>query len=319
MIIPPDILINMKLHPEDQKILDDLERSEKIIFDENSLFDRVMVTENQIGRFLKFGDSYQAGIIDYAGYKGSFPYINYFFISLLLKPEIKDILILGMGTGEIATRFASNDNVKLVDIVEIDPLIPEVDEKHLGFYRNKKININIQDARVYVRNCKKKYDLVILDVFSQLGMPYRFMTVEFLEEVKCILTKNGIMAVNTFAAEDFESERNVIFKAQLKSFQKVFGNILLFPTVYGNYELYRQIFGLKHDIPDLTNVTLFASDSALFLNNHHQSPTGVKEKYLDDLYAEDLTIRKIKALYDKYEQDPEFTIQNLVSYLTSRD
>ena len=317
MIIPPNILINKKLHPEDQNNLDDFENSEKLIFEKESIFDRVMVTENRAGRFLKFGDSYQAGILDYSGYKGSFPYINYFFIALLLMPEIKNILILGMGTGEIATRFASNDGVRSVDIVEIDPLIPELDEKYFGFHLNKKINIHIQDARVYVRSCTKKYDLVILDVFSQLGMPYRFMTVEFLEEVKNILIKNGILAVNTFAAEDFESDRNVIFKAQLKSYQKIFSNVLLFPTVYGNYELYRLIFGLKHAIPDLTNVTLFACNSKLALNNPIPRQPDVKKRYLEDLYLGDLTTQNVRELYDKYEHDPDFTIQNLVRYLTS--
>ncbi len=185
MIISPETMITKNLHPEDIKILDNLECSEKIIFAQNTMFSgEVKVVENCLGRFLKFEDYYQGGIIDHPQYKGNIPYINYFFLSAAIKRDIKNVLILGMGTGYFINQLKSLlPETECIDVVEINPELVEIAENYFNFKKND-INIEIQDGRVFVRNCSKKYDLVILDIFSETGMAYRMMTKEFLEEIR---------------------------------------------------------------------------------------------------------------------------------------
>ncbi|MDD3014708.1 MAG: fused MFS/spermidine synthase, partial [Candidatus Gastranaerophilales bacterium] len=197
MIIPPEINMSKSLHPEDLEILDKYESSEKILFQTDSEFSRICVVENSLGRFLKFDDSYQSGILNYNSCPNNLPYINYFFISCLLKTNIKSILVLGMGSGYFISSFIKLlPHLKNIDIVEIDPDVIEVAHKYFNFKQNDHVNINIQDARVFVRNSKNKYDLIIMDLASHEGLFYRFMTEEFLYEVRERLNPDGILASN---------------------------------------------------------------------------------------------------------------------------
>ncbi|MCK7470111.1 MAG: fused MFS/spermidine synthase [Desulfomicrobium escambiense] len=136
-----------------------------------------------------------------------------------------------MGTGNLAMEFLKLlPEIKKIDIVEIDPAVIEIAGQHFDFIPDERININIQDARVFVRNSKIKYDLIILDIFSEQGLSYRFMTREFFLEISRALSNNGILASNIFSLWDLNSEKNTVFKALFNTYKSVFNAIKLFPA-----------------------------------------------------------------------------------------
>ena len=113
MIIIPEYLA---IHEPDEKLLEIINNKEfkdKILYEKRSDFHHIKVVENEIGRFLHYKDTYQAGFIDTQVYKGNLPYINYFAIPYLINPDIKNILLIGFGTGKIV-----NDWEKLFDNLE---------------------------------------------------------------------------------------------------------------------------------------------------------------------------------------------------------
>ena len=321
MIIPPEIMITKQLHPEDTKILDDLECSEKIIFRQKTSFNNeVRVVENKLGRFLKFEDNYQGGKINHPSYKGNIPYVNYFFLASAMKNDIKNVLILGMGTGYFVNQLKTIlPEVNKIDVVEINPELPDIAVKYFDFQESG-IKLHFQDARVFARNSSEKYDLIILDVFSESGMAYRFMTKEFLEEISNILTSDGIFVSNVFGLTDIDSENNIIFKSLFKTYSSVFDDNLIFPTNYGNYEFYKLLIGLQHDLSDLTNIILFSCKEEIDIKTSKVLEIMDKlniniDKYVQDFYLGGLNLENTQILLDEDENHPEFFNQFLKKYV----
>jgi|GEM_PF-1152989 len=329
MIIPPEINMSKSLHPEDLSILDKYESSEKTLFQVDSEFNSISVVENTLGRFLKFDDSYQSGILNYNSCPNNLPYINYFLISCLLNPDIESILVLGMGSGHFISSFTKLlPCLKKIDIVEIDPHVTEIAQEYFDFKHNDRVNVNIQDARVFVRNSKNKYDLIVMDLASHEGLFYRFMTEEFLREIQANLNSGGMLASNLFGSPDFRQDNNLIFNSILKTYRAVFNDILIFPTIYGNYEFYKQSLGLKHELPDLTNMILFATDSGFNITKDELvlralnlketcNLTEIKQidKYIEDMYEFDINLDNFSVMKDEWESDPQFNLDNLKKYL----
>ncbi len=306
------MMITKSLHSEDAKNLDEMENEEITIFSQNISFgNEAKVVENKLGRFLKFNNNYQGGKIQNNLYEGNIPYMNYFFIAPAIKNDIKNILILGFGTGYFANQLKSIlPKVKKIDIVEINPELIEIAKNYFDFKSESCIEVKIQDGRVFVRNSEKKYDLIILDIFSASGMDYRYMTKEFFEEINNILTPNGLFASNIFGLTDINSPNNIIFKSLFKTYSSVFNDNIIFPTNYGNYEFYKLLAGFKHDLSDLTNIIIFSSAKEIDIRTSKVLEIMdfleiSLDKYVQDFYPDTINTENAKILLDKDENNPE--------------
>jgi predicted membrane-bound spermidine synthase len=110
-----------------------------------------------------------------------------------IKPTGSKVLLLGMGGGSIAHNL-----ILLgfdVDIVELDRRVPEIAEKWFG-YDPSSANLVIDDARHYIKNTKKKYDLIIMDLVSGEVQPSHVFTQEGLTEMKQVLEDDALVIVN---------------------------------------------------------------------------------------------------------------------------
>jgi spermidine synthase len=108
-----------------------------------------------------------------------------------------------------------------IDVVEIDPEIPPIATKYMGFSTDDKLRVQVEDGRVFIKKRLRhnppepKYDMVILDAFNGDYIPFHLMTREFLEEVK------GAGRRRRGVANVFSSNR--LFDAEFKTFVEVFG------------------------------------------------------------------------------------------------
>lgn len=329
MIISPDSVITKMLSVSDIDILEDIENTEEVLFETITDFNDIKVVKNKCGLFLKFEDSYQAGLLNTPLYQGNLPYTNYFLLSLVYNPEIKNILFLGMGSATIIKDFIKlAKKLKNVDIVELDPAIPDIATNYFEFEEKNPIKLYIQDARIFLRSIKKQYDLIICDAFSAEGMSYRFMTEEFFMEASEKLSKEGIFCSNVFSNENLNHSNNIIFKALYKTLAKNFSVIDIFPTRYGNFEMYRHVIGLKGEITDLTNVILMAqkknkklskndllNKSGYLQRNVNLLALKSLKKYASDLCEDKINLDSIKILKDNFIEDKNFTVENMSKYL----
>lgn len=115
-----------------------------------------------------------------------------------LKPEIENILILGLGGGGIVKKIRSFWPDSKITGVEIDPIMVSLGEKYLGFNKSE-VNIKISDAKGFINSAikkKQKYDLVLVDIYVKDQVPKEFDTTEFANKIKGILTKEGVAVFN---------------------------------------------------------------------------------------------------------------------------
>jgi spermidine synthase len=178
----------------------------------------------------------------------------------------ENALILGMGGGTLANLLA-NKNYH-VDAIEFDNRIIEAAKKYL--HLNKSINVYNDDARHFINtlaNSKKKYSIVIFDIFKGEVSPGYVLTAESLSILKKSLHPNAKVIINTHGYLDN--------KAGL-------GNLALIHTLKatgfyvsvhstGNLPEYRnlEIFATlnkKLNIPS----TLKYTDSAIILSDNKQ-------------------------------------------------
>ena len=134
--------------------------------------------------------------------------------------NFKDILIVGSGTGnDVATalRYTKAN----IDAVEIDPLVANLGERFHPEkpYSNSRVNLKINDARNFIKEVDKKYDLIVYSVLDShanlsskggVRLDSYVYTVESFYEAKKKLNKQGVMFLS-FAVST-EQMGNKIYK-----------------------------------------------------------------------------------------------------------
>ncbi len=260
ILIPEELAIK-KPKNELLKIINNKKFNDTVLYELNSDFHNIKVIENEVGRFLHYKDTYQAGIIKTAFYKGNLPYINYFLISYLLNPKVEKILVIGMGSGKLINdiEFLFN-NLKEIDCVDLEENIVDMAEKYFDFKQSDKFNFILQDGITYLRNCKKKYDLIITDVANNDGIDLRFLSEEYFSIVKKCLKKGGIFVSNMCASPDFVNPKNLFFKKYFPKYKSYFVNNLVFKGNFSDKVYYKSFFNLDERVIDITNVIIFSSD-----------------------------------------------------------
>ena len=265
-LIPEELAIK-KPDSELLKIINSKKFNDRVLFQLNSDFHNIKVIENEIGRFLHYKDTYQAGFINTDFYKGNLPYINYFLISYLLNPKIENILVIGLGSGKLVNdlEFLFN-NLKNIDVIDLEENIVNIAQNYFKFKPSEKFNFILQDGITYLRNCHKKYDLIITDVADNDGIDLRFLSEEYFSAIKKCLKKNGIFVSNMCASPDFENSENIFFKEYFSIYKKYFNNNLVFKGNYSDEIYYKAFFNINKRVIDITNVIIFSSCGDLKIN-----------------------------------------------------
>lgn len=234
---------------------------DKVLYEKNSAFHNIKVVENEVGKFLHYKDTYQAGFIDTAFYKGNLPYINYFLIPYLINPEIKKILIIGLGTGKLVNDFSKLfKNLKKIDVIDIEENSLEIAKNYFGFVEPENFSFYLQDGIVFLKQNKSKYDLIVTDVANNDGIDGRFLTVEYLKEIKKSLKKNGIFVSNLCSSAEFDNPKNKFLASILKKYSDVFKNVNLYKGNYSDKVYYKSFFDIEERVIDITNIIIISSD-----------------------------------------------------------
>ncbi|NLA24792.1 MAG: fused MFS/spermidine synthase [Bacteroidales bacterium] len=111
--------------------------------------------------------------------------------------EIKSVLLLGMGGGSIIKSLRNKYNCQApVDAVEIDPVVIDIANKKFNIDKKAQLTIHCADAWDYIKNCKKEYDLIIVDIFIDVHVPEKFYKQEFWLEIEKNVSENGFILFN---------------------------------------------------------------------------------------------------------------------------
>ncbi len=284
---------NMAIKKPDTKLLKIINKkkfNDKILYEIKSSFHKIKVIENEIGRFLHYKDTYQAGFINTNFYKGNLPYINYFLIPYLMNPKIEKILLIGLGSGKIVNDFEFLfDNLKTIDVVDIEENILNIAQTYFDFKPDEKFNFILQDGITFLRGNKKKYDLIVADIANNDGIDLRFLNDEYFAALKHSLKKTGIFVSNMCASPDFNNPENIFFKEFFPIYRKNFKNNFIFKGEHSDTIYYKVFFNLTERVIDITNVIIISSDKKYQIKKDENLINKIKklniniEEYIKDI------------------------------------
>ncbi len=276
ILIPEELAIK---EPDDVllKIVNEKTFNDKILYEIKSDFHNIKVVENEIGRFLHYADTYQAGFINTEVYRGNLPYINYFLISYLINADISNILLIGLGSGKIVNDFETIfKKLKTIDVVDIEENIPYIAKKFFGFKESCKFNFILQDGITYLRMNKKKYDLIVVDIANNDGIDLRFLNNEYFKLINKSLSRQGMFISNMCASPDFEHKDNLFFNKFFPLYKENFKNNLVFKGDYSDKIYYKSFFNLDKRVIDITNVIIISSSKYTEINPEKEAVAKIK-------------------------------------------
>jgi spermidine synthase len=168
---------------------------------------------------------YQDGIlqnrVDAQGYSLSLFTHALETLGLGYKPDAKSALVLGLGAGIVPMRLASQGIQ--VEVVEINPASWTAAAAFFHFEPSR-VRRHVADARSFVRGCRDRHDLVVIDLFQGDGVPDYLMTQEFFADIAACLRPGGIAVMNSFA----DLDRPQGFHHLLATARAAFADVLLF-------------------------------------------------------------------------------------------
>ena len=117
-------------------------------------------------------------------------------IARAYRPGMRSALVLGLGAGMVPMALAKAGVT--TEVVDIDPAAPRVARAFFGFDAAL-VRTHEADARTFVRGCRGRYDVVVVDLFHGDGTPDYLITREFFRDLRACLAEGGIAVFNTFA------------------------------------------------------------------------------------------------------------------------
>ena len=109
-----------------------------------------------------------------------------------------------------------------VDVVEIDLAVTRVARRFFGLERDAAIRTVNEDARWFAMQgaqAGEPYDVIFIDAFNDLSVPYHLTTREFTAQLKKLLAPDGALVVNVI--DDFNGGR--FLASYTRTLQSVFG------------------------------------------------------------------------------------------------
>lgn len=201
-------------------------------------------------------------------------------------PDVESVLLISGGVSGILDEVLKYD-VDTVDYVELDPSIITAGMKHLNIQFPQAVHLQQHDGRNFIRNTKKKYNAVILDLPDPTSLQLnRFYTYEFFNEVKAILLPQGIICFGVQGAENYISHDQALFLSTLhNTLKRVFNHVLIIPGE-------RNIFIASDRTLSSDIATLIASRKiqTTYVNKHYLSGrvtaerlSFIKQHIIDDV------------------------------------
>ncbi|MDI6817529.1 MAG: fused MFS/spermidine synthase [Actinomycetota bacterium] len=193
-----------------------------MVFAHESMYNDIFVGDQGDIRYLMFTEK-----LLQSGMNKNAPNMHLFNYTKLIdeaaahfKPQASDFLLIGLGGGSIPKALLAGREKIVVDTVEIDQAVIDVAYDYFDTPKQDNFRTIAMDGRMFLQATDKQYDVVILDAYNSLFIPYHLTTKEFFEELAVTLKPDGIAVLNVISNPEGEYSR--FFKSLLKTVNEVF-------------------------------------------------------------------------------------------------
>jgi spermidine synthase/tetratricopeptide (TPR) repeat protein len=158
-------------------------------------------------------------------------------LPLLLHPEPRQVLVIGMGSG-ITSGAVLRHPVERLDIVEIEPAVLEASrffaDLHGDVLKNPRTRAIVADGRNYLLTTSAKYDVIISEPSNPwIGGLASLFSVEFFQLARQHLRPDGLM-LQWLQGYNLYSDD---FRMVLRTFRSVFPSVTVWAPLLGDFLL----------------------------------------------------------------------------------
>ena len=149
--------------------------------------------------------------------------------ALLSHPDPRSVLVLGGGEGATVRELLKHRSVSDIVMVDIDGEVVDFCRKHLGAWHrgrfsSPKLKLVVDDARAYVENGGRRFDVIISDLPTPEGAgPVRKLyTIEFYRALLGRLNPGGVFVTQAGSGDFLQMDvHSVIHATARRAFKTV--------------------------------------------------------------------------------------------------
>lgn len=180
-----------------------------------------------------------------------------FFIENTGSEKKLDVLVLGMGTGTFAKQCKYYFPNSKIDGVEIDEKIVKLSKEYFEL-KDEEATVFVNDGRTFLAGSDAgMYDIVMVDAYHDITIPFHMSTAEFFSEIKQHLNPGGVIMININMRSDKSTEIVDYLTQTLKSKMN---------RVY------------KYSVPNTTNTIVFSTDNTDCLKDYKDNISRLDSK-----------------------------------------
>lgn len=188
--------------------------------------DNVEVGEIDGVRSLYLGsDTIQSSMLVKAPYDLQLAYSKGMMLFMLFAPQVRDILLIGLGGGSIPKYLHHYHPQYQTQVVELNPEVLKVARSH--FYLpedDDRLQVLLGDGVAHIHAHSEATDLLMLDMFDGRGVPLNVYSQDFFDACHACVRSQGLLMINLWG-----SDKN--FDIYLQRIEQSFQNrVLMVPT-----------------------------------------------------------------------------------------
>ena len=200
----------------------------KTLYEKDSLYHRIIVTDIDSLRTLRFDRLRQSALDLTDPYRMVFHYTQFLHLAMAFHDHPQRVLFVGLGGGSAPRRFQRDYGHLTIDVAELDPEVVNVAKRFFMFEESERMKVQAVDGRIFLQKTPHRYDMIFLDAYYADAIPFHLTTREFLKELKAKLTPTGIVVSNIIG--NVRGADSKLFRSILKTMETEFAQTYVFPV-----------------------------------------------------------------------------------------
>ncbi len=209
--------------------------AERTLLERDSPYHRLFVTEDETSRWLRADNIWHTQMLLADRHGRGLPYSDYIDLAFLFNPNIRSVLVIGLGGGTVPKRFVRDYPSVKVDAVEIDPDVIKIAARYFEVRAGPRLTIHEADGRRFLRKSEQKWDLILLDAYYADTVPFFLTTKEFFKIVSDHLNPNGVFVNNVVGRPS--GPKSKFFRSVYRTMSEVFPQAHVFVVPERGFEL----------------------------------------------------------------------------------
>ncbi len=196
-----------------------LAADERIIEEVRSPYNHIVIAESDDFRTMYFvvdGTHYIESRLDKRRPAAlDLDYTRTMMAGFLVRPQIRRLLMIGMGGGTLSNYLFRKIPGLEVDAVDIDPEVIRLARAHFEVPDDPRYRTHGADGRLFVEQAPaaQRWDMVILDAFRGVFVPFHLKTREYYTALLGRLDPGGVVVANLHNATPMYPHDRVTFDA----------------------------------------------------------------------------------------------------------